>query len=120
MIFRPRQKSVPNRRTIMLENNAIKLLENNNILRVYINQHLTRKTHRNFIAAKTSKSVGFIRYKAKYCLPSKSLQLHYITHLFISLSHLLQFNLGFYLCHQPAKNLTTPETSCQHHFKSCF
>ena len=38
----------------------------------YIDQHLTWKTHVNFIAAKISKSVGLL-YKAKYYSPSKSL-----------------------------------------------
>ncbi|MCO0615633.1 hypothetical protein M8756_20460, partial [Lutimaribacter sp. EGI FJ00015] len=41
-------------------------------LGVYIDQHLERKSHINFIAAKISKSVGLL-YKAKYYLPSTSL-----------------------------------------------
>ena len=30
---------------------------------------------------------------------------------YVSLSYLLQFNLGLYLCHQPTKNLPTTEKS---------
>ena len=46
-------------------------------------------------------------YKAKYYLPSKFLLTLYYAYL--SISYLLQFNLGLYLCHQPATNLPTTE-----------
>ena len=43
-----------------------------------LDQHLTWKTHVNFIAPKISKSFGLL-YKAKYYLPSKSLlTLYYV------------------------------------------
>ena len=72
MIFRPRQKTVPITRQIVLDNNALEQVDNTKFLGVYIDQHLKWKTHVNFIAAKISKSVGLL-YKAKYYLPSKSL-----------------------------------------------
>ena len=72
MIFRPRQKTVPITRQIVLDNNALEQVDNTKFLGVYIGQHLEWKTHVNFIAAKISKSVGLL-YKAKYYLPSKSL-----------------------------------------------
>ena len=72
MIFRPRQKTLPITRQIILENNVLEQVDNTKFLGVYIDQHLEWKTHVNFIAAKISKSVGLL-YKAKYYLPSKSL-----------------------------------------------
>ena len=72
MIFRPRQKTLPITRQIIIENNVLEQVDNTKFLGVYIDQHLTWKTHVNFIAAKISKSVGLL-YKAKYYLPSKSL-----------------------------------------------
>ena len=56
----------------MIENNILEQVDNTKFLGVYIDQHLTWKTHVNFITAKISKSVGLL-YKAKYYLPSKSL-----------------------------------------------
>ena len=67
VIFRPRQKTLPITRQIILENNVLEQVENTKFL---------WKTHVNFIAAKISKSVGLL-YKAKYYLPSKSLQTIY-------------------------------------------
>ena len=72
MIFTPRQKTLPITRQIIIENNVLEQVDNTKFLGVYIDQHLTWKTHVNFIAAKISKSVGLL-YKAKYHLPSKSL-----------------------------------------------
>ena len=72
MIFRPRQKTLPITRQIIIENNVLEQVDNTKFFAVYIDQHLMWKTHVNFIAAKISKSVGLL-YKAKYYLPSKSL-----------------------------------------------
>ena len=72
MIFRPRQKTLPPTRQIVLENNVLEQVDNTKFLGVYIDQHLDWKTHVNFIAAKISKSVGLL-CKAKYYLPPKSL-----------------------------------------------
>ena len=58
MIFRPRQKTVPIARQIILENNVLEQVDNTKFLGVYIDQYLEWKTHVNFIAAKISKSVG--------------------------------------------------------------
>ena len=77
MIFRPRQKTLPITRQIILENNVLEQVAKTKFLGVYIDQHLEWKTHVNFIAAKISKSVGLL-YKAKYYLPYNSLlTLHY-------------------------------------------
>ena len=72
MIFRPRQKTLPFRRQIIIVNNVLEQVDNTKFLGVYIDQHLTWKTHVNFIADKISKSFGLL-YKAKYHLPPKSL-----------------------------------------------
>ena len=77
MIFRPRQKTLPITRQIIIENNVLEQVDHTKFLGVYIDQHLTWKTHVNFIAAKISKSVGLL-YKAKHYLHSKSfLTLYY-------------------------------------------
>ena len=65
MIFRPRQKTLPVTRQIILQNNVLEQVDNTKFLGVYIDQHLDSKTHANFIAAKISKSVALL-YKAKY------------------------------------------------------
>ena len=72
MIFRPRQKTLPITRQVIIENNVLEQADHTKFLGVYIDQHLTWKPHVNFIAAKISKSVGLL-YKAKYYLPSTSL-----------------------------------------------
>ena len=72
MIFRPRQKTLSITKQIIKENNALGQVDNIKFLGVYIDQHLTWKTHVNFFAAKISKSVRLL-YKAKCYLPSKSL-----------------------------------------------
>ena len=72
MIFRPRQKTLPITRQIVLENNVLEQVDNTKFLGVYIDQHLEWKTHVNFIPAKISKSIWLL-YKAKCYLPSKSL-----------------------------------------------
>ena len=43
MIFRPRQKSLPEIRPLMLDNNLIEQVEDTKFLGVYIDQHLTWK-----------------------------------------------------------------------------
>ena len=72
MIFRPRQKTLPITRQIIIENNVLEQVDHTKFLGVYIDQHLTWRSHVNFIAPMISKSVGLL-YKAKYYLPSKSL-----------------------------------------------
>ena len=86
MIFRPRQKTLPITRQIILENNVLEQVDNTKFLGVYIDQHLEWKTHVNFIAAKISKSVGLL-YKAKTICPQNLFQ-HYTMHLFIPILHL--------------------------------
>ena len=45
MIFRPRQKTLPGTRQIILENNVLEQVDNTKFLGVYIDQHLDWKTH---------------------------------------------------------------------------
>ena len=79
MIFRARQKTLPINKQIAIESNALEQVDNTKILGVYISdQHLTWKTHVNFITAKNSKFLGLL-YEAKYYLPSKSLLTLYYT-----------------------------------------
>ena len=52
MIFRPRQKTLPITRQIIIENNVLEQVNNTKFLGVYIDQHLKWKTHVNFIEAK--------------------------------------------------------------------
>ena len=54
MIFRPRQKTLPITRQIILENYVLEQVDNTKFLGVYIDQHLEWKTHVNIIAAKIS------------------------------------------------------------------
>ena len=86
MIFRPSQKTLPITRQIIIENNVLEQVDNTKFLGVYIDQHLTWKTHLNFIAAKNSKSVELL-YKAKYYLPSKSLLTLYYAHIYTYLTY---------------------------------
>ena len=60
MIFRPRQKTLPITRQIILEDNVLEQVENTKFLGVYFDQHLDSKTHVHFIAAKISQSVGLL------------------------------------------------------------
>ena len=82
MIFRPRPKTLPVTRQIILENNVLEQVAKTKFLRVYIDQHLEWKTHVNFIAAKISKSVGLPLIKPNTTCP-QILFLHYTMHLFI-------------------------------------
>ena len=83
MIFRPRQKTLPITRQILIENNVLEEVDNTKFLGVYIDQHLTWKTHVNFIAAKISESVGLF-YKATNTICPQNLFLrHYTLRVFI-------------------------------------
>ena len=110
MIFRSRQKTLPITRQIILENYVLEQVDNTKFLGVYIDQRLEWKIHVNFIAAKISKSVWLL-YKAKYVLFALKISSNTVLCTYLSLSYLLQFNLGLYLCHQPTTNLRTTEKS---------
>ena len=65
MIFRPRQKTLPITRQIIIENNVLEQVDNTKFLGVYIDQHLTWKTHVNFIALRFLNLSGyFIKLKS--------------------------------------------------------
>ena len=49
IIFRPRQKTLPIIRQIILESNVLEQVDNTKFLGVYIDQHLEWKPHVNFI-----------------------------------------------------------------------
>ena len=86
MIFRPRQKSLPEIRPLILDNNLIEQVEDPKFLGVYIDQHLTWKTHINYICTKISKSIGLL-YKARFYLPSNSLLSLYYTLIYPYLTY---------------------------------
>ena len=60
IIFRPRQKILPQIRPLIIENNIVELVETTKLLGVYIDQHLTWKTHINVICNKIAKSIGLM------------------------------------------------------------
>ena len=74
IIFRPRQRSLPNISPLITDNNVVELVESTKFLGVYIDQHLTWKTHINVISKKIAKSIGLI-YKANFYLHQNSLLL---------------------------------------------
>ena len=86
MIFRPRQKSLPEIRPLILNNNLIEQVGDTKFLGVYIDQHLTWKTHLNYICTKISKSIGLL-YKARFYLPSNSLLSLYYTLIYPYLTY---------------------------------
>ena len=68
----PNKESKERQGLTIIENNVLEQVDNTKFLGGFIDQHLTWKTHVNFIAAKISKSIELLN-KAKYYLPSKSL-----------------------------------------------
>ena len=60
IIFRPRQKILPQIRPLIVDNNIVELVETTKLLGVYIDQHLTWKTHINVICKKIAKSIGLM------------------------------------------------------------
>ena len=76
IIFRPRQRSLPNISPLIIDNNVVELVESTKFLGVYIDQHLTWKTHINVISKKIAKSIG-LTYKANFYLHQNSLLLLY-------------------------------------------
>ena len=60
IIFRPRQKILPQIRPLIVDNNIVELVETTKLLGVYIDQHLTWETHINVICKKIAKSIGLM------------------------------------------------------------
>ena len=89
-------------------NNVLEEVDDAKFLGVYIDQHLSWKTHVNFIAAKISFLSGYFIELKTICPQISS---YTILCAYLSISYLLQFNLGLYLYHQPATNLPTTEKS---------
>ena len=72
IIFRPREKNLPQISPLIIDNNIIELVETTKLLGVYIDQHLTWKTHINVICKRIAKSTGLI-YKTSFYLNHNSL-----------------------------------------------
>ena len=60
IIFRLRQKILPQIRPLIVDNNIVELVETTKLLGVYIDQHLTWETHINVICKKIAKSIGLM------------------------------------------------------------
>ena len=107
IIFRPRQRSLPNRSPLILDNNVVDLVESTKFLGVYIDQHLTWKTHINVISKKIAKSIGLI-YRARFYLHHR-FSSFVILRAYLSLSH-RYCNSIWASIHKATKNLLTPKT----------
>ena len=89
IIFRPRQRSLPNISLLTTESHVVELVESTKFLGVYIDQHFTWKTHINVISKKIAKSIGLI-YRASFYLHKNSLLSSYHSPCsYLSLSHIL-------------------------------
>ena len=88
MIFYPRQKKVNVNVPLTLENTVIKQVMETKFLGVLIDQHLSWKSHIDFVSKKISKSVGIIA-KARFYLSSQTLMnLHYsLVYPFLTYCH---------------------------------
>ena len=79
---------LPNISPLIIDNNVVELVESTKFLGVYIDQHLTWKTHINVISKKIAKSIGLI-YKANFYLHQNSISSFIILRSNLSLSHIL-------------------------------
>ena len=66
-IFRARQRSLRFISPFIIDNNVFELVESTTYLGVYVDQHLTWKTHKNVISKKIAKPFWLI-YKASFYL----------------------------------------------------
>ena len=98
-IFRSRQKTLHITRQIIIVNNLLKQVDNTKFVGVYIDKHLTWKTHVNFIADGISKYVGLL-YKAQYYLFSKSLLTLYYAHIYPYLNEMMMMMMMMMMNHQ--------------------
>lgn len=110
IIFRPRQRSLPNISPSTTESNVVELVESTKFLGVYIDQHFTWETHINVITKKIAKSIGLICRLSFYLHKNSLLSSYHTPCSYLSLSHILQFNMGFYLHHKFATSLPTSKT----------
>ena len=75
IIFRPRKQNLPQISPLIIDNNIIELVETTKYLGVYIDQHLTWKTH---MLSVNPNSTGLI-YKTSFYLNHNSLlSLYYV------------------------------------------
>ena len=79
MIFRPRQQTSPI--NWQIENNVLEQVDNTKFLGVYIDQHLTRKTHVNLLWLRFLKLSSYFIKLNTIC--PQNLFLHYSMPLFI-------------------------------------
>ena len=64
IILKPRQKTLPLTRQIIIENDVLEQVRNTKFLGIYVDQQLTWKAHVDFIVANISESPRFL-YKTK-------------------------------------------------------
>ena len=88
MIFRPRQQTSPI--NWQIENNVLEQVDNTKFLGVYIDQHLTRKTHVNLLWLRFLKLSSYFIKLNTIC--PQNLFLHYSMPLFI---HILLTTIWF-------------------------
>ena len=72
MIFTPRQKTIHNGFSVMLNDCAIDRVKETVFLGVILDEHISWKPHISHVARKISKSIGII-YKASFLLSKSSL-----------------------------------------------
>lgn len=78
IIFKPRQRSLPNISPLTLDSHVVELVESTKFLGVYIDQHFTWQTHINVISKKIAKSIGLIYRASFYLLKNSLLSLYYV------------------------------------------
>ena len=78
IIFRPRQRSLPNISPLTIESHVVELVESTKFLGVFIDQHFTWKTHINVISKKIAKSIGLIYGASFYLHKNSLLSLYYV------------------------------------------
>ena len=84
MIFRPRQKTLPITRQIIIENNVLEQVDNTKFFAVYIDQHLTWKTHNDMLSLLRLRFLNLSGYFIKLnTIYPQNLFLHYTMPLFI-------------------------------------
>ena len=84
MIFRPRQKTLPITRQVIIKNNVLEQVDNTKFFAVYIDQHLTWKTHNDMLILLRLRFLSLSGYFVKLnTICPQNLFLHYTMPLFI-------------------------------------
>ena len=78
ILFHPKQKFITFNNNITLDNVSVKQVEVTKFLGVFVDQHLSWKSHISYVAKKISKTIGIIS-KSRFYLSRKSLLSLYYT-----------------------------------------